>query len=289
MKKHRRLAIAWILAALPAAAGEVVVPVQHDSWIEGLSSTSVHGHDPSMTVCPAPNYWMYFQFDLGSIDGEIVGAELRVTRIDGERPEEIDLFLITDDGWSESTLTGLTRPAPLNPANETALAVGAAVAGYDRWKSTLLADTVAAELAGDGILSLMAREQPFQAVDLRRYRSKEAAVPDSQKPRLVVTCLAGEVTNLVATSAEPTVLAWEGGALWDVAGGTLADLRSDGGVAAAGCLAEDLAQAGFEDPRPAPPPGEAFYYLIRAGGLCGDGVYGYGSDGSERQPIGACP
>jgi hypothetical protein len=101
-----------------------------------------------------------------------------------------------------------------------------------------------------------------------------------------------EVGGLVLSSPAPTRLAWAGqgtGARYDVAGGALSQMRSDGGVAGAGCLDDDLSAATAEDSRPGPEPGEGLYYIVRAENACGAGTYGASSSGSERSLSAACP
>ena len=237
-----RIAVAFAaaLACTSAGAAEVVLDALEDTWIDGLGSATTHGGEPTVAICPVANYWMYFKFDLATIGGTVTDAELRLTRFGGDRPEEISIYLITEDTWSEGTLSGQNRPAPASPSNAAALANGVESPGYDRWTSAALTAAVVAEQAGDGTLSLMVRENPAQMLDIRYYRSTEADVPPDERPRLVVDCITDEIGPVEATSVVPTTFAWSSGAGWDVIGGTLADLRVDGGVLSATCLADAL-------------------------------------------------
>ena len=65
--------------------------------------------------------------------------------------------------------------------------------------------------------------------------------------------------------------------------GQLSDLRGDGSIRNAECLAEDLAAATLDDADP-PPRRDGFYYLARGQNDCpgGTGTYGERSDGVER-------
>ncbi|HXV75773.1 MAG TPA: hypothetical protein VD788_05585 [Candidatus Polarisedimenticolaceae bacterium] len=285
----RAVLLASLGATAPARGAEIMIQASEDSWIDGLASTATHGAELALGICPVANYWMYFKFDLSPVGGAVDAAELRLTRIDGDRPEEISLYLITDDGWSETTLNGPGRPAPTDPPNASALAQGEVDAGYDRWTSAALAATVEVERTGDGTLSLMARENPAQMFDIRHYRSTESGFPAPQLPQLVVSCSTGEVASFVATSTDPATFTWSSGTAWDLIGGTLADLRADLGVSSAGCLADALPEPTFTDTRPDPGAGELFYYVVRGDGPCGTGSYGFASGGAERVPAADCP
>jgi hypothetical protein len=75
--------------------------------------------------------------------------------------------------------------------------------------------------------------------------------------------------------------------VYDVAGGSLSDLRSTGGFAAAGCSISGTGEPPVSDPEPDPPPGEGRYRLVRGRNGCGAGSYGSGSAGERA--ISACP
>lgn len=99
----------------------------------------------------------------------------------------------------------------------------------------------------------------------------------------------GEVAGLSASGDAPTRLVWEAqaavtgpGVRYDVAGGTIADLRSAGLAAAAACLAGDLAAAEHDDSRPVPAPGGVFFYLARAENSCATGTFGPGRAELDR-------
>ncbi len=100
-----------------------------------------------------------------------------------------------------------------------------------------------------------------------------------------------EVQGLAANDVPPIRVEWlpdPGGAVYDLIGGTLAALRVDGGVAQAICLASGLTETYWDDPRPAPAPGDGDYYLARARNLCGEGGYGSSTLGL-RIPLAPCP
>jgi hypothetical protein len=91
------------------------------------------------------------------------------------------------------------------------------------------------------------------------------------------------------------ILSWASqgeGLHYDVAGGLVSQLRSDGGALNATCVpgANDLVNASFDDGRPDPAVGEAYYYIVRSqSSFCGSGTYGHASSGAELLPASACP
>jgi len=100
-----------------------------------------------------------------------------------------------------------------------------------------------------------------------------------------------ETGGLVLKDPTGTTLSWTaapGTVLYDVAGGTLDDLRT-GGTAAAVCLSNDGTTTSMEDDRPNPAAGAGYYYLVRAQSACGAGTYGFNSASVERSLPAACP
>jgi hypothetical protein len=89
---------------------------------------------------------------------------------------------------------------------------------------------------------------------------------------------------------EPVVtLTWDDQlAVFDVASGSLTELRLNGGVFDAGCVGEDLPEPQLVDLTPTPQIGEGYYFIVRGENVCGWGVYGADSAGVERVPIAAC-
>ncbi len=282
-----------VVCSLEAAGQTVTLPVTQDTWINGLGSTTVHGGELALGLCPGANYWTYLKFDLSGLAGDVVSAELRMTRFNGARPEEISVFLIQDDAWTEASLTGPTRPAPTDPQNSSQLATGQITgSGYDRWHSTALTAAVRQEALGDRVLSLMVRENFVSMTDIRYYRSREAAVASENKPQLVVTLAPFEVTGLVLDDSVPTVLRWSSqgaGITYDIVTGSLSGLRAGGGATSAICLVDGVTTNTYNDNRAHPPAGDGDYYLLRGQSACCPGTYGFASSGTERIPTAACP
>jgi len=80
-----------------------------------------------------------------------------------------------------------------------------------------------------------------------------------------------------------------------IVSGRATNLRRDGGYAAACDLAAGASGTSFVDTRADPPPGEAYYYLVRAQNGCGAGTFGDGTpvpdprdalDSGTRPPCG---
>ena len=103
-------------------------------------------------------------------------------------------------------------------------------------------------------------------------------------------CIPPEIQGLIVEHDQSSMLTWipqVEGTHYDVVSGGLLELRVDGGTRDAGCLANGLFDAEFEDPRPTP-VGSGFYYLVRAQSACGSGSYGFEDPLIERAPE-ACP
>jgi len=101
-----------------------------------------------------------------------------------------------------------------------------------------------------------------------------------------------EVTGLSVDYAAGTQLSWSGqepGTAYDIAGGDLALLRSNGNVSDAVCLQDNQTGTNWEDSRPDPGSGVGLYYIIRAQNTCGGGSYGASSGGTNRSPGDPCP
>jgi hypothetical protein len=102
-----------------------------------------------------------------------------------------------------------------------------------------------------------------------------------------------EVAGVVFAGGSSTQLSWTvpagGASTYDVVGGSLSLLRSDGSSADASCLENDHAGTSWSDARPDPAPADGYYYLVRGGNACGTGTYGVATGGAERVPGTPCP
>ena len=77
---------------------------------------------------------------------------------------------------------------------------------------------------------------------------------------------------------------------YDIASGSLSDLRTAGNTAAATCSIDDIVGTGWSDDSLGDPlPGEGLYYVIRGQNACGTGSYDAEDDGTSRQPTVDCP
>jgi hypothetical protein len=171
----------------PASAEDITLLATADTWTHGLDDATNHGVDTRLTNCPRARYWIYLKFDVSSIEGAVTQAELRLTRFEGSRPQEISFYFIPDDDWTEATLTGPSRPNPRDPDPATALGNGVAAGSHDRWSSPALASVINEEIAGDGIVTLMVREDPSDVFDVRRFFSREGAANDASTPQLLLS------------------------------------------------------------------------------------------------------
>jgi hypothetical protein len=88
-----------------------------------------------------------------------------------------------------------------------------------------------------------------------------------------------EVAGLAVDGHAPTVLAWTAQAhatAYDVVGGSLAELRIDGGFTRAECWLDQGTDPTWTDVAPDPPAGDGWYYLVRAQNAQCDGGWGGG-------------
>lgn len=77
------------------------------------------------------------------------------------------------------------------------------------------------------------------------------------------------------------------GTVYDVVRGGLADLRAQGTIGGAGCLAGGVAGTSWPDPSE-PIMGDGLYYVVRGRNPCGEGSWGAASSGAPRSHAG-CP
>lgn len=92
-----------------------------------------------------------------------------------------------------------------------------------------------------------------------------------------------EVLGVAFTTAVPPALSFTDqsgvvgpGVRYDVVGGLLSALRSGGLSQATGCLVGAATGPVAGNAFPAPPPGEGYFYLVRASNSCGTGGFGVG-------------
>jgi len=103
----------------------------------------------------------------------------------------------------------------------------------------------------------------------------------------------GEVAGVVLTKGTGTGVSWMslpgGTTSYDVSGGDLTLLRSNGTSTDASCLESAVSGLSFNDTRPNPSEGGGYYYLVRGQNVCGAGSYGSATGGAERVPGVPCP
>jgi len=98
-----------------------------------------------------------------------------------------------------------------------------------------------------------------------------------------------EVADLHVVGTPVSVLTWTSqlDARYDVVGGSIATLRSTGGLDGATCVANSVTVSEWQD-YPVPAPGEGFFYLVRAQNSCGSSTYGHTSSGTPRTVASDC-
>ena len=102
-----------------------------------------------------------------------------------------------------------------------------------------------------------------------------------------------EATSLLVTGGAAADLAWTAPSgsnpAWtsDIVRGAVLQMRADGGMGAATCLATAHPSPPYTDAA-LPPPGDGWYYHVRGRNACGAGPLGSGSNGVPR-PSPVCP
>ena len=153
-------------------------------------------------------------------------------------------------------------------------------------------------LAGTGAIA----EIHFQVVgspdqstplDLTWAEINEGSIPSTLDDGAFRVCAGApaQVAGVLVSRTPLTTVSWTASVSerYDVASGTIAELRRDQGVAAAVCAADDVVGSSWTDPGPDPQPGAGLYYLVRAQSPCGTGTYGTASSGAPRAPTIDCP
>jgi hypothetical protein len=114
---------------------------------------------------------------------------------------------------------------------------------------------------------------------------------DSGRVNVCIT-VPPDVDGVTVSGSTSTTIAWTPGApdvVYDVASGSLSMLDREHSAIDAACLVNRVATDNTADPRAIPPPGDGYYYVVRARESCGTGSYGTESSGEPRSPTGSCP
>jgi len=124
------------------------LPAMEDVTASSYHPTSVYPYVDDLS-CGAGDSEFFMKFDVTGIPGLIEGARLHLHSLDdgSANGDGGDLYLVTDNGWSENTLTWNTRPAvsgnaldrvsPVDQDQAYALDASAAVTGL-QWYSLAL-------------------------------------------------------------------------------------------------------------------------------------------------------
>ena len=215
-----------------------------------------------------------------------IRANLGYARAYGDR---MKLASMTPLNAIASTGYCLANPAPLGgeylvylpTAGTVTVDLSAAVDDVDvEWLNPETgAKYVGEPVAGGAPRTLVA---PFPATDAVLYL----------RGQVDPTAPPNEVQGVVASKTPRVRIDWRvvlNAARYDVATGSLNNLRADKSFTRAACLANDVVDTWWEDTRGNPPRGDAHYYLVRAQGATGSGTWGQTSAGVERTPASACP
>jgi len=140
---------------------------------------------------PGFNYIGYFRFDLSGLSGTITSAKLKLTRYWwGQNGSHTALF-VSNDSWSETTITWNTMPA----ASET----------LATWPIDTLVPTIEVDLtpivlresAGDKKLTIQVKDATGNLY--AQYRSREYATVASRPKLVCVLSSAGDATRPAIT------------------------------------------------------------------------------------------
>ena len=121
-------------------------------------------------------------------------------------------------------------------------------------------------------------------------------VPSAGRIVHLTRSVPAEVEGFRLVGRAPTDLEWSparsGGTpvSYELATGSLSDLRAAGNFGAGACLAGGIGGTRYSDTRSAPTAGDGYYYLVRARNECFAGTYG--SSLRDQHGVatgGACP
>ena len=190
--------------------GIVLSPVA-DAYVQGGSYASTKFGTSTVLQCktdPTADYnrQSYLRFNLSSLTGTVVAAKLRlkVQAITGSGQDTHTAYFVSNDSWSESTLTWNNKPAA------GAALAAATFPAVGSWMELDLTAQVANEFAGDKALSAVLISSGTVLVG---YYSREAAV--GNRPELSAVTADSPPPNppngLAATAVpgcKSIVLAW---------------------------------------------------------------------------------
>lgn len=162
--------------------GTLAISASEDAFVRGGSnSSSNYGSDTKLLVKEnsgtADNDRMGFvKFDLSSIPGSVASAKIRLKVQNDDPGSSHDLNLVSDDSWSENSITWDNRPS------SGSLLGTQVVPSIGEWLEIDVTDAVNTELSGDGSISVSITESTVNT--FVSYHSTEA-ISSNDHPQLI--------------------------------------------------------------------------------------------------------
>lgn len=139
----------------------------------------------------------YLKFDLSGITETVTNATLRLKVNNDDAGPTHALRFVSDDSWSESTITWNNKPA-------TGTSLGSATSpAIGEWFEVDITAQVQTELSGDGVISLNLHETSNN--NYVSYHSNNAADSDNF-PRLVLTTIPQAANRIASAESSETAL-----------------------------------------------------------------------------------
>ena len=164
----------WLTNLLPVA----------DAYVRNGTPTSNYGYNATLDVklgSAATTREAYLRFALDSLPGSVQQAMLQLQPTTAFSPGIHALALVTNDNWDEYAVNWNTRPDSGLPAMINWLPMLGAAVQLD------LTSLVAAEVAGDGLLSLRLWATNATADGLVSYGAREGGIADAPCLQIVST------------------------------------------------------------------------------------------------------
>jgi hypothetical protein len=187
----------WTFTTAPASGGgtpeTVTLTATADSWVAGGAANTNYGTSTTLSVDNSPVEITYLKFDLSPYAGRTVeSATLQLRSAGSGSIGKQNIKLVTDDSWTESTLTYNNRPAL-----GTSIGTLGPTTANSNYSVPLTVTGLASELGQQ--LSLSLDSTSTDGLDLN---SKEAG--STTAPKLVLTLSSGSGGGSSDTAA-PTV------------------------------------------------------------------------------------
>ncbi|MBL7215623.1 MAG: DNRLRE domain-containing protein [Phycisphaerae bacterium] len=196
MKKLKiTLSFALVLllcAAAQSLAATVNLAPTDDAYVHSGNPNNNYGFSSALYVGdennndPAIMTKSYLKFPLSSVLGAKINSAklvLHINQMGNPASMQVDAHFVSNDGWSESTVTWNTAPA-YNPTVSDSQVVSNGAQKVWKWDVT---SEVITELNGDKVITVMIRD-PFEIVrgQFAGFVSKDALHPSTDFPSLEI-------------------------------------------------------------------------------------------------------